>query len=211
MPTSDRFKEMRARLVELRKHMLPISFSPIGDYSDRQLDRARGYRLLVHAEIESYLEDISKDTVTNSIREWKSNGKPSTVLIAFLASYHSSWNVNDKINNEEIIRIAQSRKNIKDSVSEVIDLAQKQFIKKIKKNHGIKDNNFKMLILPTSIDIDKLDTTWLTNLDNFGIKRGEIAHKTKKATSLINPKDEYTSVKGLLAGLETLDRQICNL
>ena len=38
--------------------MLPEKFSPTGDYSDRQLDRARGFRLLAHAEIEAFLEDI---------------------------------------------------------------------------------------------------------------------------------------------------------
>lgn len=160
--------------------------------------------MLVHAEIESYLEDIVKETITDCIRNWKSNRKPSSLLIAFLASYHSSWNVNDKTSNEEIIQIAKSRKR-KDSVSEIITAAMGQFVKIIEGNHGVREDNFKSLILPTGVDIDQLDQTWLTNLDNFGKLRGEIAHKTKRTTTQVNPKDEFDRVKSLLRGLRDLD------
>jgi hypothetical protein len=188
--------------------MLPERFSPTGDYSDRQLDRARGYRLLVHAEIESYLEDVSRDVVTRAIIEWKINKKPSILLMSFLSTYHSSWNVNNDLSNEEIIQIAKSRNNVKDTVDEIIELAQRQFIQRVKDNHGVKEKNFKILIIPTGIDVDELDRTWLTNLDNFGGLRGEVAHKSKRATGIINPKDEYDTVKSLLIGLEDLDRRI---
>lgn len=208
MPVSDRFIELHTRIGELRKHMLPEKFPDTGDYTDQELDSARGFRLLVHAEIESYLEDVSKDAVTKAISKWKNDKTPSTLLIAFLASYHSSWNVSDEITNNEIIQIANSRKNIKDSVEEIIDLAQTQFIKKVRDNHGIKEKNFKTLILPTGIDLCDLDATWITNLDNFGGLRGEIAHKTKRATRQINPEDEDNLVKSLLVGLEQLDQKI---
>ncbi|TMP39872.1 HEPN domain-containing protein [Pseudoalteromonas rubra] len=208
MRVSNRFKELKTRLRELRLHLLPNTFSPTGDYSDRQQDRARGYRLLVHAEIESYLEDVSKETVTEAIRDWKANQKPSIVIVSFLASYHSSWNVVEEVNNEEIIQIAKSRKNGKDSVEQVIDLAQKQFTKKLKDNHGVKDKNFKTLILPLGVEISSLDQTWLTNLDSFGTKRGEVAHKAKRAQGSINPKDEFDLVNSLLVGIEELDKKI---
>ncbi|MBU2887457.1 hypothetical protein KO507_16950 [Gilvimarinus agarilyticus] len=211
MRLSNRFKELRGRLRELRLHLLPANFSPTGDYTDRQQDRARGYRLLVHAEIESYLEDVSRETVTQAIRDWKTSNKPSNIIVSFLAAYHSSWSVTEEIKNEELIQIAKSRKNAKDSVVEVIDLAQRQFTKKLKDNHGIKDKNFKTLILPTGIDIGSLDQTWLTNIDSFGTKRGEVAHKAKRTQGTINPKDEFESVQALLNGLEDLDKKIMQL
>lgn len=211
MPLSIRFKDLKKRLNELRRNLLPINFSPIGDYTDKQQDRARGYRLLVHAEIESYLEDVSRETVTQAIINWKNQNKPSNIIVSFLASYHSSWSVTEEIKNEEIIQIAKSRKNVKDSVTEVIDLAQKQFTQKLKENHGIKDKNFKTLILPIGIDIDSLDQTWLTNIDNFGTKRGDIAHNSKRTQGTINPKDEYDVVSLLLVGIEDLDRKIMDL
>lgn len=211
MLLSARFKEMRSRLKELRKHMLPTNFSPTGSYSERQQDHARGYRLLAHAEIEAYLEDVSRATVTEAIRRWRNEGQPSKPLISFLASYHSSWSVGDNISNEEIIQIAKSRVNIKESVDKVINLAQTQFLQRIKDNHGIKENNFHVLIVPTGIDPSELDATWITNLNNFGSLRGAIAHNSKRASDEINPQDELNAVESLVSGLEDLDRRINQL
>lgn len=211
MAISDRFKEMRVRLRELRRHLLPSEFSPTGDYTDRQLDRARGYRLLVHAEIESYLEDVAKEITTSAIRRWKHDRHPSALLIAFLASFHSSWNTNSDASNEEIIQLAKSRVNSKDAIGDVIDLAQKQFIQIVKDNHGVKEKNFKSLILPIGIDMNCIDNTWMTNLDNFGRLRGEIAHNTKRIASQINPLDEFNRVKELEVGLKELDLRIVEI
>jgi preprotein translocase subunit SecA len=204
MVVSPRYKQLYDRLAELRKHLLPDGFSPTGDYSDRQMDSARGYRILVHAEIESYLEDVVKDVVLDCIKLWKENRRPSSLLVAFLASYHSSWNVNDDTSSQEIIQKSRPRRK-KDSVNEIIDLAQAQFIAIVKKNHGVREKNFKSLILPTGVDIDELDQTWLTDLDNFGGLRGDIAHNAKRTTDQINPKDEYNRVISLLDGLKDLD------
>ena len=188
--------------------MLPKVFSPTGEYTSRQEDRARGYRLLVHAEVESYLEDISRETVTNAIKKWKSEKKPSQIMISFLASYHSSWSATNELDNEEIINIARSRKNVTDSVNEIVELAQLQFTKKLKNNHGIKDKNFKTLIVPLGIEINELDATWLTNLDSFGTRRGDVAHKSAHTQGTINPQDELNAVSNILIGLEELDRKI---
>jgi hypothetical protein len=191
--------------------MLPKTFSPTGDYTERQQDRARGYRLLAHAEIESYLEDISRETVTHAIKEWKANSKPSFVIISFIASYHSSSSASNELSNNEILNIAKSRKNIKKSVNEIIDLAQSQFTQKVRDNHGIKDKNFKTLVVPIGVDIDSLDQTWLTNLNSFGTERGKVAHQTKRAHGAVNPKDEYNSVMTLLSGLEDLDKKVIEI
>ena len=205
MPESNKFKELRSRLRELRVNLLPKNFSPTGDYSKRQLDRARGYRLLAHAEIEAYMEDICRETVTIAVSRWKNDKKPSPVILALMAAYHSSWNAAEASQKEEIIRIAKSRKNISSSILDVIELAHLQFIQRVKDNHGIKDKNVKSMVLPTSIDIQDLDQTWLTNLDNFGRLRGEVAHKAIGAQGEINPQDEFNTVKNLLDGLKDLD------
>lgn len=208
MTLSRRFRDVRSRIRELRTHLLPSTFSPTGDYSDRQMDRARGFRLLVHAEFESYLEDISRDTVTEAIRRWKGEGISSRPLISFLASYHSSWSVSDTISNEEIMQIAKSRKNIRESVEKIIDLAQTQFIQRIQNNHGIIEDNFYGLIVPTGVDISKLDQTWIASLSSFGASRGKVAHQSKMVVGAINPEDELKTVNDLIKGIEALDKCI---
>ena len=208
MKNSNRFREMTLRLVELKEHLLPQKFSPTGDYTELQQDQARGYRLLAHAEIESYLEDIARAVVDASIKAWKNKGESTKQLVAFLACYHSGWIASDSVHNEQIVELARSRKNVRDSVNKIIDLAHAQFIQRVKNNHGVKEENFLLLILPTGIDKDDLDQTWIANLNNFGSLRGAVAHNKKSITEQINPQDEYATVSDLLKGLYDLDSLI---
>ncbi len=211
MPSSKRFRELKTRLNELRRHFLPINFSKTGDYSDRQIDRAKGYRLLAHAEIEAFIEDQARETVTTAIKNWKNTKKSSQPLISFLAAYHSGWSVDDSISNDEIIRIARSRTKVKESINQIIDLAQSQFIQRIKDNHGVREANLLVLVMPAGIDPAELDSSWIANLDSFGRSRGELAHNSKKTTTAINPKTELDTVENLLVGLEDLDKRILAL
>ncbi|MEY8198103.1 MAG: HEPN domain-containing protein [Colwellia sp.] len=212
MKTSVRYKELKVRLNELRKYMLPNIFSDIGDYNERLQDRARGYRLLAHAEIESFLEDISRDAVTNATDKWLQDKKPSVTLISLLACYHSGWSVSDETRNNDIMQMAKSRNKVKQSTIEIVEKAKKQFINKVKDNNGVKESNLKTLFIPTGIDIEDLDQTWITNLDTFGKNRGSIAHTSKKKTSTpINPKDEFETITKLLAGLEGLDKIVLKI
>ena len=66
MPRSIRFRQIQSRCRDLRRHCLPSVFSATGDYSQRALDRARGYRLLVHAEIESFVEERAFEVGLNA-------------------------------------------------------------------------------------------------------------------------------------------------
>lgn len=212
MQCSNDFIRLRTRLAELRLNMLPHQFSATGgNYSDQDLDRARGYRLLAHAELEFYLESVVRNVITNAIKAWKTNNQPSNIIIAFLAAYHSAWNNDDLASNEDIIKLAKNRKNAKDSISEVIELAQTQFIKILKDNHGVKEKNLKSLILPTGIDISMLDSTWITDLDTFGALRGTVAHNTKALSSEINPRDEFLNVEKLLHGIYLIDFLIMDI
>ena len=48
----------------------------------------RGFRLLVHAEIEYYPEIVAKETAIQKLQEWKSSKKLSELLICLLAALH---------------------------------------------------------------------------------------------------------------------------
>jgi hypothetical protein len=193
MAMSPRFRELRQRLTGLRKHMLPISFSPTGDYSDRQLDRARGYRLLVHAEIEAFIEDITLATAKAAVSDWANNQKPSGVILCLLAHYHHGFN----IGSGELFPSA-SRPTTKEAIKEIIQNALKQYITLHDRNHGIREDNFNKLVLPIGIRRDDLDPTWLTNLDQYGRRRGDIAHKAVKAQQQIDPRAELQDVNALV-------------
>lgn len=209
MPRSGRFRELEQRLRELRKHMLPHKFSPTGDYGDRQLDRARGYRLLVHAEIEAFIEDVTFDAAKRGVSEWSKTKKVSDSLFCLVTHYHHGFTAEGF--DEEPPFPPSSRPKVKDSIKDVVDIAIRQYRKIHDDNHGVKEENLCRLVLPVGVRKDELDQLWITNLSEFGKRRGDVAHKTIKAQQQIDPKSELQVVRDLLAGLKLLDELITNL
>lgn len=203
MANSLRFREMCRRLSDLRAHMLPEKFSPTGDYSSRQLDRARGYRLLAHAEIESFIEDITLDAARSTVSEWSHSQAVNNTLFCLIAHYHEGYDIDGE--SLEPSFSESSRPKVKDSIKEVVDVALRQYIKIHEQNHGVREINIKRLIIPIGVKKEELDQTWLLNLEEFGKRRGEIAHKTAKVQQQIDPKAEFETVKDLVLGLKTLD------
>lgn len=126
-------------------------------------------------------------------------------LVALLASCHQGWSIDDGPGN------IKSRKNIKDTVKSIVELAYNQFLKRARENHGIKEENIRALIVPTGIDMTEFDPAWIIDMNNFGKSRGDAAHNTKLVTKEINPKDELQMVENLLPGLEFLDQRLCAL
>lgn len=188
--------------------MLPQTFSPTGTYTLRQLDRARGYRLLVHAEIEAFVEDIAKDALLAQITSWKVHRKPSQLIVSFIASYHTGFAGTDS--DSAALPIA-TRPADKNTVDEIIQVATTQYMKRHGENHGIREENLRRLLIPIGVDFAELDATWLTNISEFGKKRGEVAHKTIGAQQAIDPLTEFNDVKNLLVGLRKLDEVVGNL
>src|SRR5436190_316520 len=98
---SARFRELEQRIKKLRGRFLPKNFSPTGDYTDRQLDHARGYRLLVHAEIEAYLEDRAQKIANGSVKQFHVDGRPKHVLMNLL-SFHL---IQDQLSSKRVKEI----------------------------------------------------------------------------------------------------------
>jgi hypothetical protein len=211
MANSKRFHDLKKRLSELRKHFLPRRFSPIGSYSDRQLDMARAYRLLAHAEIESFVEDISRTVVMAKIGAWKKSRKPSDVIICFLASYHSGWN--QKVEGELLQDLIASGTQVKakDTAEEAVDMAMKQYIAHINSNNGVRQDNLQKLFTPLGVRFSDLDSSWLVNIDDFGKLRGDIAHKTVSLVRAIDPYSELQRIVDLTVGLKKLDEIVLKL
>lgn len=181
---------------------MPAEFSPTGEYSPRQRDRARGYRLLAHAEIESFLEDIAKDALTQRLGEWKASRKASELLLCLLASYQLGFASSE---DDEAAIAALKKVQVKERVEEVLNAAASQYMKRVNENHGIRLDNLRRLLIPVGVDLPNLDATWVTNMDEFGKRRGELAHKAVGAQQNIDPLTEFQYVKDLLDGLSEVD------
>ena len=187
---------------------MPRVFSPTGTYDDRLLDRARAYRLLAHAEIEAFVEDIAKAAVIKRLSEWKNKRTPSQLIISFLASYHAGFAADE---NDASTMPVTSRPFPKERIDDVIEKATIQYMNRIAENHGVRADNLRRVFLPVGVDFDALDQTWLTAIDEFGKRRGEVAHKTIGAQQAIDPKTEYQNIQVLLLGLKELDAVVIGL
>jgi hypothetical protein len=173
--------------------MLPKAFSPTGTYSELQLDRTRGYRLLSHAEIEAFLEERASEVVTRSFDSWRANLKPRHTVICLLAHLRPS----DRPFT---------------TVAEVVGFCFGRFNEIIKGNNGIKEENLQKLLPPVGIDWATIDATWLSTLNSFGTARGEVAHKSIRVHQPIDPRGEYETVRmRILPGLKELDEEMQDL
>lgn len=199
-----RYKELKSRIAELRKNLLPSKFSPTGDYKNGTIDKAKGYQLLVHAELEAYFEDMARDISSKAIDKWNKEQKATKQFVSLLVAYHSLW---EEADLDSLHRYSKQLKGphkpIDDKIKEVVKKTQDQYSTILKGNNGIKEENLKKIVRPLGIEITESD--WLLHISNFGSSRGDTAHLSTKATHTINPKDELDRVENIMEGIKKID------
>jgi hypothetical protein len=203
MPSS-RYKELSRRLVKLRKHLLPKDFSVTGDYTESQLDRARGYRLLVHAEIESYLEDRARIIVNMCFKRWLLDRRPKTVILNLL-----SFHLDQKCVSQQDLKREYMGQDAR--VEKAIRAASEGYNQVLSKNHGVREDSVLKILLPLGIKPSELDQTWINTMDSFGVARGETAHRSVKTQQPVDPKSEFDTVSGILTWLKDVDASLSKI
>ncbi|MDB9303470.1 hypothetical protein PN488_03585 [Nodularia spumigena CS-591/12] len=206
-----RFRSLSRELTRLKKQFLP-KISPIGLYSERQLSRTLAYRVLAHAEIESYLEDRAWEVTQNAKQVCDNGGKTCLTLISLVAFSGQMM----EIPPVTLTPTTTNRNNSLDKIkiSKKIDLAIKSFKKVIDNNHGVKEANLLALLLPIGIDSDDLDPVWLATMNTFGKERGIVVHTSATSYRTIQPPDpanELNTVKQITEGLLKVDELINKL
>lgn len=88
MSSPTRFAELRERVDDLHFRFVP-PLDPTGTYTDSDYDCMSAFRLLVHAEIERFIELLIEDALSRflvNIGSWKTAGC-SSQLVDALVSY----------------------------------------------------------------------------------------------------------------------------
>ena len=199
MASSQEFRTLRARIRQLRSHFLPRPFDPTGSYSARQFDRARAFRLLAHAEIESYLELVSFETANKAYNAWRVRGMITQPLIAMVAYTESTLGKipetkATKGQSDLETRIEKSRNSLTGYSKS--------------RNNGIRESNILKLLLPVGIREADIDSTWLSIIDSFGKERGDTAHNSNRVSYPPDPKNEFDKVTQILDGLVDIDQKL---
>ena len=211
MPESDKFITLKTQLDRLKDEFLP-EISPTGSYSESQLSRTAAYRVLAHAEIESYLEERAWTIVIDAKKAWET-GKTTRTLICLLGFSDLTMDKPpDTLKKPSNVKQDNHDKRLE--ITEKINSAIKSFKKVIDNNHGLKEKNILALLLPIGIDSDDLDPAWLADMNTFGEKRGLVAHTSATSYMTIqtpDPANELNTVTQIKNELLRIDELINNL
>jgi hypothetical protein len=211
MPESDRFITLITQLNRLKDEFLP-EISPISSYSESQLSRTAAYRVLAHAEIESYLEERAWTIVIDAKTAWDTTGKTTRTLICLLG--FSGLTMDKPSDTLSRNNVTQDNHDKRLKISKKIVLSSNEFWKIIDNNHGVKEKNILALLLPIGIDSDDLDPAWLATMNTFGEKRGLVAHTSATSYMTIqtpDPANELNTVNQITDELLRIDELINNL
>jgi hypothetical protein len=211
MPESDRFITLITQLNRLKDEFLP-EISPISSYSESQLSRTAAYRVLAHAEIESYLEERAWEVVQNAKTLWDTSGRTTRTLICLLG--FSGLTMDKPSDTLSRNNVTQDNHDKRLKISKKIVLSSNEFWKIIDNNHGVKEKNILALLLPIGIDSDDLDPAWLADMNTFGEKRGLVAHTSATSYMTIqtlDPANQLNTVNQITEELLRIDELINNL
>ena len=157
--------------------------------------------MLVHAEIESYLEDRSFELFERGWNAWDKSGSSSHVLVGLLAYSAIQLHPPPKRLGGD-----PERQQSYEDVKQPLQKAQSGWRKVHKDNHGIKEEHVLALLLPLGISSSLLDTILLANLSSYGIARGAVAHVPYRITEQCDPKTEFERASNLVIDLAGLDK-----
>ena len=209
-----RYQEMSRNVENLRNILLPENFSPTGNYEDteRVCILAVSFRVLSHAEVESYLEDRAMAATDQAWKAWSKYGIATRTALSLIA--YSGTEMTPPPETLQARQPSQEKNwNEKIDINSKLKSAITKYNNYIKrKNHGIKEENILAILLPIGIRPEKIDQTLLADLNNFGESRGLAAHsKTERAQQGIDPKSEYDKVLNIIKSLAELDNEIDKL
>lgn len=202
---STHFKQLTKNLGELEKAFLSMKKKPDGSYTVTELAMARAYELLVHAEIEYYFENIAEEVVKTAYSKWKSNKKPSHVLMSVTAFVNIKEKIPEKVSSQKINRDEEGL--IENRLQKYVS----NYMATIKNNHGVKEINLLKILLPLGIHLNEIDTTFLISINSFGRDRGKTAHSSMKVQYHTDPFTKQIEVMNILTEIGKLDNKIISL
>lgn len=190
-------KTLRKQSGLIERTFINFPYSPAGNYSDPQLLNASSYILLIHAEIESYIEARVEEHIQFAQRLWLTNRKPTRSLAAFCV-YFSGTPVLPTEHDPQ-----------KDEYGAIVVKAIRSATSKLGSNHGIREKNVMQLLQMIGYDVQTIDPLLIAELETIGSLRGEHAHKSSAyhLATRFDPFDVTKKIARLIQLLEIFDTQ----
>jgi len=180
----DRLEELTLKFMtdQVKAELIdPAGFQP-------DLDKLAAFRLLIHGEIEDFLEAKAKANVAIIAARLASNTiwmRQSPELLAVAIA------LNKTLPGQAHLEQAK----FSGFVSELLDCAKDA----IKRNNGVKTSSFILLSLLSGKTIDEIDVALSNSLNSYGENRGDVAHKSVTHSTTLNaPSTELATARSLV-------------
>ncbi|MCA3719760.1 hypothetical protein [Phenylobacterium sp.] len=212
---SGRFHDLKNRIQELRRLLLPSRFEPTGTYKDplRVTTRALSFRVLAHAEVETYLEDRVLEVATTALQAWETQRFVSVVTFHLIGFSGRAVDLPP----DTLFTTDQNKQKTwehKTAIDHRFSRCVSDFHHRIRQqNHGVKEKNIMSLLIPIGFDMSKCDQLFLQMMSTFGEERGLVAHTSGKShvQKAVDPKSEYTNLVNILKDLKVIDDEFDRL
>lgn len=187
----DRIEMLKERLDCLKETFF-VNTNENGELTHSERDKIKALRLLVHAEIESYIEDLAKQIFEYGVNKWK-NENLATFQICALFIWHPDIETKKDVHTKANQIFIKYRKNI------------------LGQNNGIKEENIKKLFHPLGYKIDTFSPEFIATLNSYGAERGEVAHSSAIAIQTqLDYQTEVDKINALIEGLERFEEDLNN-
>lgn len=197
--STKQYDHLKERFSILKSVFLPHDFSPTGDYSDEIFEKSRAYKILTHAELEYYFEQIGITIAKKAYKDWEDNGvvsKPLVALTVYYSGQYASIPEQKAGNNSDV------------GLNVRVNKAFTEYCRNVNAgNNGIKEKNLLKLFLPIGIELDSIPDDLIIASNNYGTIRGEIAHTTKTKQNL-TPEDALAAADDILNQVKSFDQII---
>jgi hypothetical protein len=192
MALSVRYQNLNLRIEALKNRFL--QFDNLDSFVTENQDKLMSFRLLVHAELEYFIEEYARTIINRFLSDWTIRRRVLPGL-RYLILYSTN-----KFDNENYI-------NIDDRIRGCCQ----SFISRIDNNHGIKQKNIISLFVPLGVTQSYLDNAWLATMDSFGTRRGSYAHKSYSVQVQIDKATELNEIKHVMGGVKKVDTKLQKL
>lgn len=169
---------------------LPRTWEPLGNYRELQRERATAFTVLVHAEIEDYIESSIRRRADERFKAWRDAGEHSEAIQGFVRVAFMD---------------APKKAGSAATLAEVVALGRQQVGARISNNHGLRASNLEILLEAVALEITMLPVSVLGTLDTLGRERGLYAHTSGLTRKSVNPRDEWDRAVLVLTGLKSFD------
>ncbi|GCE81612.1 HEPN domain-containing protein [Komagataeibacter oboediens] len=196
---------LKSAINHLKDGLMNFNSKEDGSYTKEELLKCQAFVVFSHAEVEVYLEKVSRKIMNCARKDWMDHsiyGRVTSALVAFRRQENVSVPEDPKICNKN------------NDINKIIEYSFKYQEEIISKNNGIKRSNLAQMIFPLGIFSSDLDESLLISLDNTGSKRGDIVHKGS-SVSLRNIRDPFSGelldIINLINEISVFDQKMIEL